>query len=105
MTKMIEATALVNARATTIWDVLTDTSNVTVWESGISAIDREIRHGAWIRIRTHDSPKSIRLRVQQLPGHIEVCGMLSGDGRCDGGLLSSRRGRVISEGKDKAGEW
>ncbi|MDJ0459869.1 SRPBCC family protein [Arthrobacter sp. NQ7] len=67
---MREATALINARATAVWDVLTDTSNVAVWASGISAIDGEIRDGAWIRITTHGSSKRIRLRVQQLPDHV-----------------------------------
>lgn len=28
--------ALINARAPTVWDVITDTGNFTVWESGIT---------------------------------------------------------------------
>jgi len=51
--------ALINARAS------------TVWESGITAIDGELRHGGTIRIKTTDGGgRSLRLRVRQLPGEV-----------------------------------
>jgi hypothetical protein len=66
-----EAETLVNARSSTIWDILTDTSNVGVWESGITAIDGELRHGGTIRVRTNGIQRGgLRMRVQQLPGEV-----------------------------------
>ena len=47
--------ALINARPSTVWEVITDAGNLTVWESGISAIDGELRHGGTIRIKTTDA--------------------------------------------------
>jgi hypothetical protein len=66
-----EAEKLVNARSSTVWDILTDTSNVAVWESGITAIDGEMRNGTTIRIRTNGKERGgLRVRVQQLPGEV-----------------------------------
>ena len=63
--------ALINARASTVWDVITDAGNLTVWESGITAIDGELRNGGTIRIKTSDAGgRSLRLRVQQMPGEV-----------------------------------
>jgi hypothetical protein len=63
--------ALINARASTVWEVITDAGNLTVWESGITAIDGELRHGGTIRIKTTDAgERSLRLRVRQLPGEV-----------------------------------
>ncbi|MCU1517179.1 MAG: hypothetical protein JWQ75_1900 [Pseudarthrobacter sp.] len=42
----------VNARSSTVWGIITDGGNLTVWESGITWIGGEIRNGALIRIRT-----------------------------------------------------
>jgi hypothetical protein len=44
--------ALIGARASIVWEVITDAGNLTVWESGITAIDGELRHGGTIRINT-----------------------------------------------------
>lgn len=69
--KSSEAQILVNARQSTVWDILTDTGNVTVWESGITAIEGEMRDGGSIRIRTDGSKRGgLRMRVQQLPGEV-----------------------------------
>jgi hypothetical protein len=66
-----ESEALINARASTVWEIITDTGNLTVWESGITAIDGELRNGGTIRIKTTDARgRSLRLRVQQMPGEV-----------------------------------
>lgn len=63
--------ALINARASTVWEVITDAGNLTVWESGITAIDGELRNGGIIRIKTADAgERNLRLRVRQLPGEV-----------------------------------
>ena len=63
--------ALISARASTVWEVITDTGNLTVWESGITAIDGELRNGGTIRIKTPDAGgRSLRVRVQQRPGEV-----------------------------------
>lgn len=63
--------ALINARASTVWEVITDAGNLTVWESGITAIAGELRNGGTIRIRTADGAgRTLRLRVQQMPGEV-----------------------------------
>lgn len=66
-----ESEALVNARSSTVWEVITDTGNLTVWESGITAIHGELRNGGTVRIKTTDTGgRSLRLRVQQMPGEV-----------------------------------
>ena len=63
--------ALINARASIVWEVITDAGNLTVWESGITAIDGELRNGGTIRIKTTDAgERSLRLRVQQMHGEV-----------------------------------
>ena len=64
------ADALINARASTVWDVITDGGNFTVWESGITAIDGDLSNGGTIRIKTTDGGRRRRLRVQQIPGEV-----------------------------------
>ncbi|QCO98361.1 hypothetical protein FCN77_12500 [Arthrobacter sp. 24S4-2] len=67
----IASEALINARASTVWEVITDAGNLTVWESGITAIDGELRNGGTIRIKTADAGgRTLRLRVQQMPGEV-----------------------------------
>lgn len=66
-----EAETVINARPATVWDILTDTSNVAVWESGITAIDGDMSNGGTIRIRTNGTDRgALRMRVQQLPGEV-----------------------------------
>ena len=66
-----ESEALINARASTVWEVITDAGNLTVWESGITAIDGELRNGGTIRIRTPGAGgHTLRLRVEQMPGEV-----------------------------------
>lgn len=63
-----DAQALILARPATVWDVLTDTGNYAVWDSGISAIKGELRHGGTIRVQTRNSGrKTLRFRVALLP--------------------------------------
>lgn len=67
--KSCEAQALILARTGAVWDVLTDTGNYAVWDSGISAMQGELRPGATIRVQTRTSgSKTLRFRVTLLPG-------------------------------------
>jgi uncharacterized protein YndB with AHSA1/START domain len=68
-----ESEALINARASTVWEVITDAGNLTVWQSGITAIDGELRNGGTIRIKTTDGGgRILRFRVQQMPGEVMI---------------------------------
>ncbi|MBT2552842.1 SRPBCC family protein [Arthrobacter sp. ISL-5] len=63
--------ALINARTSTVWAVLTDTGDLTVWESGITAVDGELRNGGRVRFHTTGTGRrSVRVRVQQVPGRV-----------------------------------
>lgn len=67
----VESQHLVNARGSTVWDILTDSGKLTVWDSGITTVSGEIRNGATIRIRTrHGGDLNFRVRVEQIPGEI-----------------------------------
>jgi len=67
----VEAETLINARSSTVWDIITDARNYTVWESGITRIRGELRNGGTIRIRTYTGrDRTFRLRVQQMPGEV-----------------------------------
>ncbi|MDQ0819452.1 hypothetical protein QFZ79_001745 [Arthrobacter sp. V4I6] len=66
-----EAQHLINARSSTVWDIITDAGNLAVWNSGITTVSGEIRNGGTIKIRTrHGGNKRFRLRVQQIPGEL-----------------------------------
>ena len=67
----VEAETLISARSSTVWDIITDARNYTVWESGITHIRGELRNGGIIRIRTHTGgDRTFRLCVQQMPGEV-----------------------------------
>ena len=68
--QILEAGILINARSSTVWDVITDAGNYTVWDSGITEIDGDIRNGGTIRIRTATGHRRYRLRVEQMPGEV-----------------------------------
>lgn len=54
-----------------MWDIITDAGNFTVWDSGITRIEGQVRNGATIRIRTlTGGNRTFRLRVQQIPGEV-----------------------------------
>ena len=62
---------MIYARSSTVWDIITDEGNYTVWDSGITRIEGQIRNGGTIRIRTiTGGHRSFRLRVQQIPGEV-----------------------------------
>ncbi|WP_209745317.1 MULTISPECIES: SRPBCC family protein [Micrococcaceae] len=65
---ILHAGTLINARSSTVWDIITDAGNYTVWDSGITAIDGEVRNGGTIRIRTTADNRRYRLHVEQVPG-------------------------------------
>lgn len=65
----VEAETLIKARGSTVWDIITDASNYTVWESGITHVTGELRNGGTIKIRTRVGVSRLfRLRVQEMPG-------------------------------------
>jgi hypothetical protein len=69
--KSFEAETLIYARSSTVWDIITDDSNYTVWDSGITRIEGQVRNGGSIRIRTRTGGnRTVRLRVQQIPGEV-----------------------------------
>ena len=66
-----EAETLINARNSTVWEIITDGGNYTVWDSGINRIDGELRNGGTIRVRTRTGGnRTFRLRVRQIPGKV-----------------------------------
>ena len=69
--KSFEAEALINARNSTVWEIITDGGNYTVWDSGITRIDGQLRNGGPIRVRTRTGGnRTFRLRVEQIPGEV-----------------------------------
>jgi hypothetical protein len=67
--QFFESETLINARPSTVWDIISDTSNVTVWDSGITDLTGDLRHGGKIRIRTaRGGDRRLRLRVDLTPG-------------------------------------
>lgn len=67
----VETQSLINAPSSTVWDIVTDSGNFEVWDSGITAVTGELRNGGTIRVRTrHGGNRSIRLRVEQIPGEV-----------------------------------
>lgn len=65
-----EAETLINARTSTVWDILTDTGNVAVWDSGITDIVGDMRDGGTIRIRRDNHRRHLSMRVEQVPGRV-----------------------------------
>ncbi|MDN4645436.1 SRPBCC family protein [Arthrobacter sp. PsM3] len=69
--KSFEAETLIHARNSTVWEIITDGGNFTVWDSGITRLDGELRHGGTIRVRTRTGGnRTFRLRVRQMPGEV-----------------------------------
>ena len=66
-----EAKTLINARNFTVWEIITDGGNYTVWDSGITHISGGLRNGATIRVRSRTGGnRTFRLRAQQIPGEV-----------------------------------
>jgi len=61
---------LINARASTVWHVLTDGANFGVWESGILEAGGPVRSGDTIRTLPVNGRPSLKLRVHQLDGEV-----------------------------------
>jgi hypothetical protein len=69
MTPM-ESQHLINARGSTVWDIITDSGNLAVWDSGIASVSGVIRNGGVIRVRTRHGGRNLRVRVEQIPGEV-----------------------------------
>ncbi|MDN4643340.1 SRPBCC family protein [Arthrobacter sp. PsM3] len=65
----LEAHTLIDAGNSAVWEILTDSGNFPVWDSGIIAISGEVRNGGTIKIRTRARGRT-RLRVEQVPGKV-----------------------------------
>jgi hypothetical protein len=61
---------LIEARLSTVWDVLTDSGNMTVWNSGVTEIDGDLRDGETVRITTLRHGRPVRARVRQDSGEV-----------------------------------
>ena len=61
---------LINARFSTVWDVLTDSGHMTVWNSGVTEIDGDLRDGETVRITTLRQGGPVRARVRQDTGGV-----------------------------------
>ncbi|MGP0225267.1 SRPBCC family protein [Paenarthrobacter sp. NCHU4564] len=67
---VFEARTMISAEPEIVWDILTDGGNLTVWNSGISAVAGQIHDGAKIRIRTGgERQRDIWLRIRQSQPH------------------------------------
>lgn len=68
---LIEAQHLINARRSTVWDIITDTGNFTVWDSGITTVSGKVRNGGIIRVHTRTGGRrSFVVHVEQIPGEV-----------------------------------
>ncbi|WP_190243212.1 SRPBCC family protein [Arthrobacter globiformis] len=61
---------LINARLSTVWDVLTDSGNMAVWNSGVTEIEGDLRDGETVRITTLGHDRPVRARVRQDTGEV-----------------------------------
>lgn len=95
----VESQHLINARGSTVWDIITDSGNFTVWDSGITAVTGEIRNGGTVRVRTrHGGSRSFRLRVEPIPGEVMTWTRAMGPGLGATDKRSLRGRRVMVPG-------
>lgn len=62
----LEASSLIRARGSTVWEVITDAGNFPVWGSGITCVSGDVRNGVILRIRTSTLHRA-NLLVEQTP--------------------------------------
>jgi len=68
---LLESQHLIKAPRSTVLDIITDTRNFTVWDSGITTVSGKIRNGGTIRVRTRTGGRrSFRVHVEQIPGEV-----------------------------------
>lgn len=66
-----ESEALILAGTPIVWDVLTDTGNYTVWDSGVLEVTGELHRPGRVRIRTaHRGRRSFRARIELNPRQV-----------------------------------
>lgn len=68
--RFFQSEVLINARASTVWHVITDGPNFGVWESGILEADGPIRAGDTVQITPAGGRRPVKLRVQQIEGEM-----------------------------------
>jgi hypothetical protein len=62
-----ESEALIKARSSTVWDVITESGNLTVWESGIADIDGDLQDREAVSLRINRHGRTLRARIRQNP--------------------------------------
>lgn len=68
-----EAEALIDARGSTVWDIITDGGNYPVWDSGITDLEGDLRHGGAVRVKARGcGNRAFRLSVRLTPGEVMV---------------------------------
>jgi hypothetical protein len=65
-----ESEALINARSSTVWDVVTDSGNLTVWDSGVVGIDGDLQDRGAVSLRISRHGRILRVRVRQNPPEV-----------------------------------
>lgn len=68
--RFFQSEVLINARPSTVWNVITDGANFGVWESGLQEADGRIRSGDKVRIFPTGRQRPISLRVRQVEGEV-----------------------------------
>lgn len=62
-----EAEALIIARSSTVWDVITDSGNLTVGDSGIAAGHGDLQDREVVSLRISRQGRTLRVRIRQNP--------------------------------------
>jgi hypothetical protein len=70
LVRFFQSEVLINARAATVWQVLSDGTNFGVWESGILEADGPIPAGDTVHITPVGGRRPVKLRVQQIEGEV-----------------------------------
>jgi hypothetical protein len=65
---------LINARPSTVWNVITDGANFGVWEPGLQEAAGRIRSGDKVRITPTGRRRPLSLRVRQVEGEAMTLG-------------------------------
>ncbi|MFE5839369.1 SRPBCC family protein [Arthrobacter sp. NPDC056493] len=68
--RLFSSEVLIQARAASVWHVITDGGNFGVWESGILEADGAVRAGDTVRITPSGGRRSVKLRVRQVSGNV-----------------------------------
>jgi hypothetical protein len=68
--RLFHSEVLINARPSTVWNVITDGANFGVWESGLQEAAGRIGSGDKVRITPTGRRRPLSLRVHQVDGKV-----------------------------------